>query len=270
MATRRPGRRPPPTAALRSPATGSRRSSAPTRRPRSRSPAGRRRARRHRPDERHRVHVQGRRDQLASAPAPTPSPRRQSRPKPALAQYTSVVFSDGFESGNLSNWTGATQGTGTSSVADRGGARRRVRRSHRDARDAVRLLRPRRSSSPLTDSVDDLLDPARQRLAASRPSPRRATTRPSLVHVGARLRRHAPRLPLLPVPATRAAREIFTGNNSAASGAWIKVQSQYKADRGRRRRAALPERPDADRVGRQRQLQPDRRTSSDSSSGTRA
>ena len=36
-------------------------------------------------------------------------------PRAALSEYTNVVFTDGFESGGLTNWNGA-QGTGTTSV----------------------------------------------------------------------------------------------------------------------------------------------------------
>ncbi len=84
-------------------------------------------------------------------------------PRPALAQYTNLVFSDGFESGNFSNWAGGTQGTGTASVqtvaAHSGTYGGRIATLETQYAYFSTAL-----ASPRPGQPDHVLDPHRQRL----------------------------------------------------------------------------------------------------------
>ena len=148
-------------------------------------------------------------------------------PKPALAQYTSLVFSDGFETGNFGNWTGATQGTGTASVqavaAHTGAYGARIATLETQWAYFSKGL-----SSPLTDSLTTFWI--------------RTGGGPRVANV-AQARDDSSSLLMwaLDYDGTRkgfyfypyrnsGSTEIFTGANTAASGAWIKVQVEYKAD----------------------------------------
>ena len=95
------GRRRRPTAARRSPATGH---TVHRRQRWLRSPrVDGDQLPRDRAHQRHGVHVHGRRTKLGwTGPASAQTP--PVTPRAALSQYTDTIFSDGFESGTLSNW----------------------------------------------------------------------------------------------------------------------------------------------------------------------
>ena len=148
-------------------------------------------------------------------------------PKPALAQYTSMVFSDGFESGNLSKWAGGSGGTGTSSVqtvaAHVGTYGARIATLETQyAYFSTALV------SPLTDSLTTFWirvgSGSRVATVAQARDNSSGLVMWSLDYDGTR---HG----FLFYPYKNSgSTEIFTGNNSAAQGVWIKVQIEYKAD----------------------------------------
>ena len=82
--------------------------------------------------------------------------------------------------------------------------------------------------SPLTDSLTTLLDQGRQRLAGRDRRPgARQLVRPR--HVVTRLRRHAPRVPLLPVQELGQHGDLHR-QQLRRSGRLDQVQIEYKAD----------------------------------------
>ena len=148
-------------------------------------------------------------------------------PVPALAQYTSLAFSDGFESGNFSKWAGGAGGTGTASVqtvaAHAGTYGARIATLDTQYAYFSTLL-----VSPLTDSLTTFWIRAgsgsRVATVAQARDNSSGLVMWSLDYDGTR---HG----FLFYPYKNSgSTEIFTGNNSAASGVWIKVQVEYKAD----------------------------------------
>jgi titin len=148
-------------------------------------------------------------------------------PMPALAGYTNLVFADGFETGNFANWTGGTQGTGTASVqgmaAHSGTYGARIATLETQYAYFSKAL-----DSPLQDSLTTFWI---------------KTGSGSRVATVAQARDNAAALNMwtLDYDGTRhgfifypyrqnGSTEIFTGNNSAMSGVWIKVQVEYRAD----------------------------------------
>ena len=168
-------------------------------------------------------------------------------PKLALAQYTNLAFADGFETGNFSNWTGGTQGTGTASVqtvaAHSGTYGARITTLETQYAYFSKGL-----ASPLQDSLTTFWirtgSGSRVATVAQARDDASALNMWALDYDGAR-----DGFIFYPYRQSGST-EIFTGNNTAASGVWIKVQIEYKADAGRRRCSALPERRDPEPVDR--------------------
>ena len=185
----------------------------------------------------------------------------------ALAQYTNLAFADGFETGNFSNWTGGTQGTGTASVqtvaAHSGTYGARITTLETQYAYFSKGL-----ASPLQDSLTTfwIRTGAGSRVAtvAQARDDASALNMWALDYDGARNG-------FIFYPYRQSgSTEIFTGNNTAASGDWIKVQVEYKADAAGGGAALYMNGADPEPVGRQGRTTAARRTSSASSSGTRA
>ena len=148
-------------------------------------------------------------------------------PRPALSQYTNVVFSDGFEAGNLSNWTGAAQGTGTTSViamaAHQGGYGARIATLETQYSYFVKAL-----NVPVTDSVTTFWirtgSGSRRATVAQARDGASSLVMWELVYDGTR---HG--FLFYPFRNTGST-EIFTSPNSAPSGVWIRVSIEYRAD----------------------------------------
>jgi hypothetical protein len=146
-------------------------------------------------------------------------------PQPALSQYTNVVFTDGFESGGLTNWD-SSQGTGTTSAvaaaAHAGGF---------GARIATLETQYEYLAKGLSSSVADSVTTFWLRLGSGTKVVQVAQARDGsssinmwqLAYDGSR---HG--FYFYPFSGTGST-EIFTGVNSAAAGTWIKVTVQYKA-----------------------------------------
>ena len=129
--------------------------------------------------------------------------------------------------GNFSNWTGGTQGTGTASVqtvaAHSGTYGARITTLETQYAYFSKGL-----ASPLQDSLTTFW--IRTGAAhGSRPSRRRVTT-PRLSTCGRSITTAARHGFIFYPYRQSGSTEIFTGNNTAASGVWIKVQIEYKAD----------------------------------------
>src|SRR4051794_27377557 len=145
-------------------------------------------------------------------------------PRAALSQYTDTIFSDGFESGNLSNWN-STQGTGTSSVvaaaAHTGGFGLRVATLETQYAYDVKVL-----NGALADSLTTFWI----RLGAGSRVVTVAQTRDSsystamwmLMYDGTR---HG--FLFYPYGSGGTSTEIFTGVNSVPAAQWAQVQVQY-------------------------------------------
>ena len=148
-------------------------------------------------------------------------------PRPALSQYTNVVFSDGFETGNLSQLDRHRPGIGHDFGRGRRRAYRWVRRAHRHARDPVRLLRED-AFDPARGQRHDVLDQDGHGHTVATVAQARDGSSSSvmwqLAYDGAR--QGFVFYPFRSVGST----EIFTGPNTAASGTWLKVSVEYKAD----------------------------------------
>ena len=158
---------------------------------------------------------------------PASSPSQPVTPVPALSQYTNLVFSDGFESGTLGNWTGAAQGTGTTSVgavaAHTGGYGVRIATLETQYSYIVKAL-----PAPLVDSVSTfwLRAGSGSRVATVAQARDASSSLPmwELAYDGAR---HG----FLFYPFRNSgSTELFTGQNTAASGTWLKIDVEYKAD----------------------------------------
>jgi N,N-dimethylformamidase beta subunit-like protein/fibronectin type III domain protein len=158
---------------------------------------------------------------------PESAPSAAVTPRPALSQYTNIVFSDGFETGNLSNWTGAAQGTGTTSVvalaAHTGGYGARIATLETQYGYFVKAL-----NSPVQDSVSTFWirtgSGSRVATVAQARDGASSLNMWELAYDGTRKG-------FLFYPfRTSGSTEIFTGVNSAASGTWLKVSVEYKAD----------------------------------------
>ncbi len=146
-------------------------------------------------------------------------------PRLALSEYTNVVFLDGFESGGLTNWDGAT-GTGTTSVvaaaAHAGGFGARISTLETQYGYFTKAL-----TSPVQDGVVSfwirlgagakVITVAQARDASS------SLNMWQLAYDGVR-----DGFIFYPFSNTGST-EIFTGSNSAPPGTWIKVSVQYKA-----------------------------------------
>jgi len=148
-------------------------------------------------------------------------------PLPALAQYTNLAFADGFESGNFANWTGGTQGTGTASVQTVA-----AHSGTYGARIATLETQYAYFSKGLDAPLQDSLTTFWIRAGAG-----------SRVATVAQARDGASSLNMwtldydgvrdgfiLYAYRQNGSTSIFTGNNSALQGVWIKVQVEYKAD----------------------------------------
>jgi hypothetical protein len=148
-------------------------------------------------------------------------------PRPALSQYTNVVFSDGFETGNLSRWTGVAQGTGTTSVvsgaAHTGGFGARIATLDTQYGYFTKAL-----SAPLVDSVSSFWirtgTGTRVATVAQARDGSSSLVMWQLAYDGGR---HG--FVFYPFRSTGST-EIFTGTNTAASGTWLRVSVEYKAD----------------------------------------
>jgi predicted phage tail protein len=155
------------------------------------------------------------------------APSSPVTPVPALSQYTNVVFSDGFESGNLSNWTGAPQGTGTTSVGSvsaRTGAYG-VRIATLETQYGLIL---KALPSALTDSVTTFWI----RLGSGSRIATIAQARDNASSgIMWELSYDGNRKGFLFYPFRNSgSTEIFTGANTAAPGTWLKISVEYKAD----------------------------------------
>ncbi len=148
-------------------------------------------------------------------------------PAPALSQYTNIVFADGFESGNLSNWTGATQGTGTTTVtplaARSGGFGARIATLETQYGYFVKAL-----DAPATDSVSTFWfrtgGGSRVATVAQARDGASSLVMWELSYDGSRHGFYF--YPFRNSGST----ELFTGVDTAPQGTWLKVQVEYKAD----------------------------------------
>lgn len=148
-------------------------------------------------------------------------------PRPALSQYTNVVFSDGFETGNLSRWTGIAQGSGTTSVvagaAHTGGFGARIATLDTQYGYFAKTL-----STPLVDSVATFWirtgTGTRVATVAQARDGSSSSVMWQLAYDGAR--QGFVFYAFRSVGST----EIFTGPNTVASGTWLRVSVEYKAD----------------------------------------
>src|SRR3954469_19985286 len=131
--------------------------------------------------------------------------------------YTNVVFSDGFESGNLSNWNGLLgNGAATVSAASANTGTNGLRLSN--AAGQFQVL-PKGLASPLVDSSVKFS----VRVAAGAGLETVAQTRDdsSSVHMWDLMYDgNRQGFILFPYSATGST-EIFTGNNSAPAGTWV-------------------------------------------------
>ena len=146
-------------------------------------------------------------------------------PRPALSEYTNVVFTDGFESGGLSNWDG-TQGTGTTSVvaaaAHAGGFGARISTLETQYAYFVKAL-----TNPVQDGVISFwIRPGTGAKVVTVAQARDGSSSANMWMLSYDGIRHG----FLFYPYTNTgSTEIFTGTNSAAAGTWVKVDVQYKA-----------------------------------------
>ncbi len=146
-------------------------------------------------------------------------------PKPALSEYTNVVFTDGFESGGLTNWDGA-QGTGTatavSAAAHAGGFGVRLATLETQYEFLVKGL-----ASPVQDGVTTFwLRPGTGSRVVTVAQARDGTSSVNEWQLSYDGIRHG----FLFYPySNTGSTEIFTGTDSAAVGTWVKVTIQYKA-----------------------------------------
>ncbi|HEY7148810.1 MAG TPA: fibronectin type III domain-containing protein [Gaiellaceae bacterium] len=158
---------------------------------------------------------------------PPSTPSQPVTPVPALSQYTNLVFTDGFESGNLSNWTGATQGTGTVSVtslaARGGGYGARIATLETQYAYFVKAL-----DAPVTDSVSTFWfrtgGGSRVATVAQARDGGSSVIMWELSYDGSRHGFYF--YPFRNAGST----EIFTGVDTAPQGTWLKIQVEYKAD----------------------------------------
>ena len=162
---------------------------------------------------------------IGTGPASTPS--APVTPVPALAQYTNVVFSDGFETGDLSNWTPPTQGTGSTSVvglaAHAGTFGARIATLETQYAYFVKAL-----DVPVTDSVTTFwFRTGGGTRVATVAQARDGSSSLNMWEVAYDGTRHG--LYFYPFRSTGST-EIFTGVDSAPAGTWLKVQVEYKAD----------------------------------------
>lgn len=155
----------------------------------------------------------------ASAPSAAVTPRQ------ALSEYTNVVFTDGFESGGLSNWNGA-QGTGTTSVvaaaAHAGGFGVRIATLETQYGYLVKAL----PSSVQDGVVTFWMRPGSGAKVVTIAQARDGSSSLNMWQ----LAYDGVRDGFLFYPySNTGGTEIFTGTNSAPNGIWIKVAIQYEA-----------------------------------------
>jgi Fibronectin type III domain len=156
---------------------------------------------------------------------PASAPSAAVTPRAALSEYTNAVFTDGFESGGLSNWNG-TQGTGTTSVlsaaAHTGGFGVRIATLETQYGFLVKAL-----ASPIQDGIVTFW--IRPGTGAKVVTVAQARDNSSSVNEW-QLAYDGIRHGFLFYPySNTGSTEIFTGNDSAAAGTWVKVTVQYKA-----------------------------------------
>ena len=157
-----------------------------------------------------------------SGRAPTRPPRPRSRRGPA---YTSVVFSDGFESGNLSAWDGLL-GNGTATVIAGAAQPAPSASSFRMRRSSSR--RSRRGCRRRSSTAHEVLDQGRgrHRVPDRRAGPRRRERGP---HVGPRLRRRPSTRCRSTAYTATGSNQISTGANTVPANTWVQVEVQYTA-----------------------------------------
>ena len=147
-------------------------------------------------------------------------------PRAALSQYTNTIFSDGFESGNLTagNWN-TPQGTGTSSVvagaAHTGGFGLRLATLETQYAYDVKVLNGSMADS-LTSFWVRLGTGSHVGTVAQARDSTYGTTMWMLMYDPTR---HG--FLFYPYNSGGTSTEIFTGTNTASAGAWTQIQVQY-------------------------------------------
>ena len=145
-------------------------------------------------------------------------------PRAALSQYTYTIFSDGFESGGLSNWN-TSQGTGSSTVvaaaAHTGGYGLRIATLETQYAYDVKVL-----SGSVSDSVTTFwIRPGTGSRVVTVAQARDGSSSINMWLLMYDGTRHG--FLFYPYNSAGASTEIFTGTNSAAASTWVQVGIQY-------------------------------------------